>query len=118
MGVQNILDNDGIGLAITGMLIVFVGLILISLFIAALPRVIARADQEVQRHRERRVAESAHPVGSGLEDPALRAAIALVIQMELDREQVLDAQKITMERDEAQIVWGLAGKMRTLSKRL
>jgi hypothetical protein len=41
MGIQNIIDGDGIGLAITGMLIVFVGLIVISLYIASLPRLLA-----------------------------------------------------------------------------
>jgi Na+-transporting methylmalonyl-CoA/oxaloacetate decarboxylase gamma subunit len=40
MGFQNIIDADGIGLSITGMAIVFVVLILVSLYIAWLPRIL------------------------------------------------------------------------------
>lgn len=40
MGFQNIVDANGIGLAITGMTIVFVVLVLVSLFITCLPRVL------------------------------------------------------------------------------
>lgn len=40
MGFQNILDANGIGLALTGMGIVFFVLILVSLFIASLPKVL------------------------------------------------------------------------------
>ena len=38
--VQNIIDGQGISIAITGMVIVFFALCLISLFIAALPRIL------------------------------------------------------------------------------
>ncbi len=40
MGFQNISAAGGFGLAVTGMTIVFVVLVLVSLFIAALPRVL------------------------------------------------------------------------------
>jgi Na+-transporting methylmalonyl-CoA/oxaloacetate decarboxylase gamma subunit len=40
MGYQNIIDADGIGLAITGMAIVFTVLVLVSLYIAWLPRIL------------------------------------------------------------------------------
>ena len=40
--VQNIIDGRGISIAITGMVIVFFALGVISLFIAALPRILAR----------------------------------------------------------------------------
>jgi len=40
MGFDNIWDNDGLGIAITGLSIVFVALTLISIFIALLPRVL------------------------------------------------------------------------------
>jgi hypothetical protein len=117
MGVQNIIDGDGAGLAITGMLIVFVGLILISLFIAALPRVLGWADAQVERRRRPLIQEKAVAL-SGIDDPIVRAAIGMVIEMEFAREESLDAQRITIERDEAQEVWTLAGKMRNLSRRM
>lgn len=116
MGLQNIIDGNGIGLAVTGMLIVFFGLVFISLYITALPRVFAWT--QAQQRRAKRKAPTPARTASGLDDPALCAAIALVIQMELDNEQVLDAQRITIARDEAQGAWAFAGKMRTLSTRM
>jgi len=38
--VQNIVDGQGIGIAVTGMLIVFAALLIISLFISLLPRML------------------------------------------------------------------------------
>lgn len=40
MGIENIVENDGIGIAVVGMVIVFVTLTLISVFIALLPRLL------------------------------------------------------------------------------
>lgn len=40
MGFQNIIDAEGIGLAITGLAIVFTVLVLVSLYIAWLPRIL------------------------------------------------------------------------------
>jgi Na+-transporting methylmalonyl-CoA/oxaloacetate decarboxylase gamma subunit len=41
-GIQNIRDADGLGIALTGMVIVFSGLALITLFIAILPKALAQ----------------------------------------------------------------------------
>ena len=40
MSFQNIIDAGGIGLSLTGMTIVFVSLVLVSLFISWLPKVL------------------------------------------------------------------------------
>ena len=40
-GIENIIDSDGLGISITGICIVFAALILISLFIASLPHILA-----------------------------------------------------------------------------
>ncbi len=40
VGFQNILDHEGIAIAVTGMLIVFIALVLISIFIALLPKIL------------------------------------------------------------------------------
>lgn len=117
MGLHNIIEGDGIGLAITGMLIVFFGLVFISLYIAVLPRLFGWVQVQKRRRLERRMPAPAH-TPQGLDDPVLRAAIALVIQLELEHEQTLDAQRITIQRDEAQEAWAFAGKMRTLSTRM
>ena len=39
-GIENITANNGIGVAITGMSIVFVALVLISVYIALLPKIL------------------------------------------------------------------------------
>ena len=39
-GIENIIGNDGLGISITGICIVFAALILISLFIASLPHIL------------------------------------------------------------------------------
>lgn len=38
--VQNIVDSQGLGIALTGMLVVFTALLLITFFISALPRIL------------------------------------------------------------------------------
>lgn len=42
---QNVVDGQGISIAITGMVIVFFALTAISLFIAALPRILERVNR-------------------------------------------------------------------------
>ena len=116
MGVENIIEGDGIGLAITGMLIVFFGLVFISLYIGVLPRLFDWVQARKQRRLEQKATTA--PAAAGVDDPTLRAAIALVIQMELDHEQALDDQRITIQRDESQEAWAFAGKMRSLSTRM
>ena len=41
MGFDNILEHQGLGIAATGMIIVFAALTLITVFIAMLPRILA-----------------------------------------------------------------------------
>ncbi len=41
MGVQNIIDNQGVSLVITGMTIVFLALVMVSILIALLPKILA-----------------------------------------------------------------------------
>jgi Na+-transporting methylmalonyl-CoA/oxaloacetate decarboxylase gamma subunit len=118
MGYDNIIQGDGFGLALTGMLIVFIGLILISLYIAALPRVFARVEAVRRRYRAGRAPAAASAPSARADDPALRAALAVVIRMELENDLVEDAQRITIQRDEAEGAWAFAGKMRSLSSRM
>jgi oxaloacetate decarboxylase gamma subunit len=40
-GIDNIIHSDGFGISVTGICIVFAALILISLFIASLPHILA-----------------------------------------------------------------------------
>lgn len=70
-GIQNIHDGQGLSIAITGMIIVFAALAIISIFIALLPKMLvllARAFPEEHHH-------SAPSVKTAKDDDALLAAI-------------------------------------------
>ena len=119
MGVENIAAGNGIEIALTGMAIVLAGLLLISLFVAALPRLVERGAGK----RERTKVQAADAGVMGEEssvdlDPDLLAAITYVVAAEREREASMDRQRITMREDQEQRVWTAIGKMRTLSKRL
>ena len=63
---QNVLDADGIGIAITGMSIVFAGLVLISLYISFMPKLLGKVEKEVARKQAAKIAkkEAAKPMSS------------------------------------------------------
>lgn len=115
---QNVLDGHGFAITLIGMAIVFSGLLLISLFIAQLPRMLELFDRLVSRAvrpapSELAVAERA-VVSQGEE---LMAAISLVVHMELER-LTGESQKITILRRSGQgAIWASAGKVRSLSQR-
>jgi len=115
---QNVLDGHGFAITLIGMAIVFSGLLLISLFIAQLPRMLELFDRLVSRAvrpapSELAVAERA-VVSQGEE---LMAAISLVVHMELER-LTGESQKITILRHSGQgAIWASAGKVRSLSQR-
>lgn len=123
MGVENIIAGDGIGIAITGMVVVFAGLILISLFITALPRAFEWAGKVRERERSAPRMQAADAAvmerETSLEiDPDLLVAIGYVLEAERERERSQDRQQITMREGGDQAVWTAIGKMRTLSTRL
>lgn len=112
---QNVLDSNGITITITGMLIVFSGLLLISLFIIILPHALARLDRLLMGKT------TSQPVVTNVpEEPSeqeIMAAISLAIHMELERCGG-DLQRITMQRrTPAGTFWNSAGKVRSLSNR-
>jgi len=122
---QNVLDGDGIGVSLTGMSIVFSGLVLISLYIAGIPRLFAffdyrieagklKAERKAQKTVKKEKSDS--QTGSILEgDPDLAAAIAFVLRSEYEYSTAEDHQRITIVRDADQSIWAVAGKMRSLS---
>jgi Na+-transporting methylmalonyl-CoA/oxaloacetate decarboxylase gamma subunit len=123
--------DHGLGLAVTGMSVVFVGLVLVTLFIAVLPRLLDRArDAAAARERARDAAAArdrrtqaagaaASPRDHAGMDPDLLAAIGFVLQAEYERELLSDHQRITLrDDDEEQRVWTAMGKMRTLATRM
>jgi Na+-transporting methylmalonyl-CoA/oxaloacetate decarboxylase gamma subunit len=77
--------SDGIPIAIAGLLIVFSALLLISLFIASLPRilgVVAKLYPEVDETHSRQ----SHPESQLADDGAVLAAIGFVLHTEIQRQ--------------------------------
>lgn len=123
MGIENVLEGHGIGIAITGMVVVFAGLVLVSLFLTVLPRILERASGSTQP----RPRPAATPVAAAVParaksvlgmDADLLAAITYVLQAERDRQLALDHQQITVSDDEERRVWTAMGRMRTLATRM
>ncbi|MDY0268473.1 OadG family protein [Trichloromonas sp.] len=115
---QNVLDGHGFAITIIGMAIVFSGLVLISLFIAQLPRLLALFDRLTTSAP--RLAAPREVVAEGAAVPRgeeIMAVISLVVHMELER-LTGESQKITILRRSGQgAIWASAGKVRSLSQR-
>ena len=77
-GIQNITENDGVGISITGISIVFAALILISLFIASLPRILALLESVLPPEAEH-LAATAPGEKSNDHDEAVVAAIGFAL---------------------------------------
>jgi hypothetical protein len=122
MGIDNIIAGNGFEIALTGMSVVFTGLVLVSIYIAALPRLLERAGRTRRKDAPRLQAAHAAAVGRGSSagmDPDLLAAIGCVLQAEYERELLSDHQLITIrDDDEEQRVWTAIGKMRSLATRM
>ncbi len=115
MGWDKILEGNGFGITLTGMLIVFSGLILVSFFVSMMPKIMASIER-VRSFRERRAVRAA-VANQGSE--SLQDADELELwAAEMEQENLLDYQSITIRRDASQQVWAVAGKMRTLSTRM
>lgn len=121
MGWQNVLDANGISLALAGMFIVFSGLVIISLYIASMPRFFEWLGMNGHRFRPRIRAAGEGKMDSepmAWEDEELLAALGYVIQMEFERERAAHDERITIRQDELNRGWTVVGKMRTLSARM
>lgn len=122
MGWENVIAGDGIGLALTGIFIVFSGLVFISLLIASIPRAFSWAGMAKSKMTQTR----AQGTNEGMmdhepmvwADEEMLAAISCVLQAEMERERALDDQRITMRRGDRPSNWAILGTMRTLSTRM
>ena len=108
---QNVLDGNGIWVTITGMVIVFFGLIFISVFIASLPHLLSLRDSIQQKKESVGVEEEEEEL-----DEDLLAAISYVVWCEREELESADHQKITMQKGESNSIWAQVGRMRTLRK--
>ncbi|NIL96730.1 MAG: hypothetical protein GTO53_04715 [Planctomycetales bacterium] len=73
--LQNIVDNQGVGIAITGMVIVFTALVLVTLFIAILPKLLARLADVLPPEEP----HHGPPASGRADDEALAVAIGLAL---------------------------------------
>jgi len=78
-------QGDGAAIAVTGMLIVFVALTLITVFIASLPRILESVAQ-VLPESEHRHARPDHSESLLPENEAVLAAIGFVLHTELHKQ--------------------------------
>ena len=115
---QNVLDGHGVAITLIGMVIVFSGLLLISLFIAQLPRLLDFFDRLTTRTaRPEAPSEAVAERVTVPQGEEIMAAISLVVHMELER-LTGESQKITILRRSGQgAIWASAGKVRSLSQR-
>lgn len=119
MSWESIIEGNGFGITLVGMLIVFTGLVLVSLYISSLPRILNAMQRSRERREQRGAVTAKQPEDAALTDEqALIAAIGYVIEAEIELGNLLDYQRITIQRDESQRIWAVAGKMRTLSTRM
>ena len=75
MGFDNILENNGLGIAVTGMTIVFAALTLITVFIYLLPKVLSGLELVVPPVSQLEVA----PPPQSTDDEEMAAAIGFAL---------------------------------------
>lgn len=112
---QNVIDGQGIGITLTGMLIVFSGLALISLFIVILPKLLELpgrlANRETTAQEIRQAVDDSEP-----SEEELIAVISLVLHEEMQR-SLGEWTQLTISRQQPHgSIWASAGKMRSLSE--
>ena len=95
-GLRLVAESDlaeGVSIAISGLTIVFVALVLISLFIAKLPQLlelVARVWQEVKERHSAEISGEVYPENLAPDDGAALAAIGFVLHTELQRQIAAD----------------------------
>ncbi len=128
--VQNILDGQAIGVSLTGMSIVFSGLLLISIYIALLPNILNFLSNIGRKKKAVQSGPDAAPMEKGAvteeevvadnesESYDIASVIGLVLQLEHERLVTTDNEQITITRNINQpSMWGSAGKMRKMPQR-
>lgn len=105
---QNVVDGNGIPLALTGLAIVFSGLLFIALFIASLPRLLKRYDRlmspPVQLAKPADDKADA-PADPSTASPEIQAALAWVAVRELEVFRLGDEQRLTLQSHRRSGMW-------------
>jgi len=112
MGWQNVVDAHGIGIMLTGMLIVFVGLCLISGMIV----VLGSLDGKKKKAKTASVEAKVSAASNEPTPEELIVVAALVVHMETER-SMGETSHLTIPRQTRRgSIWASAGKMRSLSE--
>lgn len=110
-GFHNIVDGHGIGIMLTGMLIVFFGLSFISCAIIALARFSSQTKMPDVTLEGKHIAVEDEPTNE-----ELLAVTTLVIYMESERSMGEWTQAVVPRQSRRGSIWASAGKMRSLSE--
>jgi hypothetical protein len=114
--IQNIFDHGGIPLSIAGLVVVFIGLILVTLFIQWLPNLLELFDRIFGKsgnhhgHGAPTIADADDSI-----DRDIAVAIATVLECELAPEDGSAIQRITIRRGPTDSLWRTAYRIRALS---
>ncbi|MDY0291886.1 MAG: hypothetical protein RBR02_06085 [Desulfuromonadaceae bacterium] len=112
VGWENVVAGNGVGLAISGTIIIFLSLLSISLFIHLLPRVLALVDGSA---KDLPVSEAAMPsTPEPLTEAEKEVVIALVLHMELEYLSG-ESGRVTLRPHASRSMWSSSARMRSLS---
>ncbi len=115
MGIQNVVAGNGLGISLTGMIIVFCGLILISVFIGLLPKIL-ELGVDGQKEKNKTTKQEASTVTPRIEaddedELDIVSIIGLVLHMEQER-QAGNPSAISHLN-----IWGTAGRSTVMPRR-
>lgn len=111
-GWENVIAGNGVGLAISGITIIFLSLLSISLFIRLLPRVLALVDPAARIRTA--AAPEVKDIPEALSAAEKEAVIALVLHLELEY-QSGESGRVTLRPHASRSMWSSSARMRSLS---
>ncbi len=113
---QNVVDGNGVPLALTGLAIVFSGLLIIALFIGSLPRMLATWDRfwagRDQATTAKPTAASKTVADPSTASPEVQAALAWVAIRELEVFRLGDEQRLTLQPHRRPGTWRVISILR------
>lgn len=109
-GWDNVIAGNGIGLAVTGIGIIFISLLCLSCFIYLLPRVMRLLGGGNSSVSDTKQAE----VMVELTEEEKQAAIALILHLELEY-QSGESGRVTLRPHASSSIWSSSARMRSLS---
>jgi len=130
--IQNIIDGQAIWISLTGMSIVFCGLVLITIAIALLPSILERVSRRSIKRvvpRKKPAQVDKKPDVKTVSPPAqtkaisneyndIASVIGLVLQLEQERISKTENEQITISRNNNRLSqWSSAGRMRKMPQR-